>query len=116
MAEELSQEVFLRVYKSRGNYEPSAKFTTWLFRIATHLALNWIRDGRSEKSQTSLDKEATDGAGRQVPDRRRTVEQELLYQAKLREVRHAIQCLSAKQWAAVMMHKYEEMDMRRSRV
>src|SRR5271155_1152247 len=110
VAEELSQEVFLRVYKSRGNYQPSAKFTTWLFRIGTHLALNWIRDGRNEKSQTSLDKETADGAGRQVPDRRRTVEQELLYQAKLGEVRQAIHSLPAKQRAAVMMHKYEGME------
>jgi RNA polymerase sigma-70 factor, ECF subfamily len=110
VAEELTQEVFLRVYKSRASYEPSAKFTTWLFRIGTHLALNWIRDGRHEKSQTSLDKEMAGGTSRQVPDRRRTVEQELLYQAKLREVRQAIRSLPAKQRAAVMMHKYEEME------
>jgi RNA polymerase sigma-70 factor, ECF subfamily len=110
VAEELSQEVFLRVYKSRGNYEPSAKFTTWLFRIATHLALNSIRDGRHEKSQTSLDKETMDGGTRQFPDRRRTVEQELLYEAKLGEVRQAISNLPAKQRAAVMMHKYQEME------
>jgi len=37
VAEELAQEVFLRVYRSREGYEPTAKFTTWLFRIATHL-------------------------------------------------------------------------------
>jgi len=110
VAEELTQEVFLRVYKSRGNYEPSAKFTTWLFRIGTHLALNWIRDGRNEKSQTSLDKETTDGVSKQVPDRRWTVEQELVHEAKLREVRQAIHNLPAKQRAAVMMHKYEEME------
>jgi RNA polymerase sigma-70 factor (ECF subfamily) len=110
VAEELAQEVFLRVYRSRGNYESSAKFTTWLFRIGTHLALNWIRDGRNEKSQTSLDKETADGGSRQVPDRRRTVEQELLYEAKLGEVRQAIHSLPAKQRAAVMMHKYEEME------
>jgi RNA polymerase sigma-70 factor (ECF subfamily) len=109
VAEELTQEVFLRVYKSRGNYEPTAKFTTWVFRIATHLALNWIRDGRSEKSQTSLDREAANGTGRQVPDRHRTVEQELVHQAKLREVREAVKGLPAKQRAAVMMHKYREM-------
>jgi len=102
VAEELAQEVFLRVYKSRGNYEPSAKFTTWLFRIGTHLALNSIRDGRNEKSQTSLDQE--------LPDRRRTVEQELLYEARLGEVRQAIYSLPAKQRAAVMMHKYEELE------
>jgi RNA polymerase sigma-70 factor (ECF subfamily) len=110
VAEELTQEVFLRVFKSRHSYQPSAKFTTWLFRIGTHLALNWIRDGRNEKSQTSLDKETADGVTRQVPDRRRTVEQELLYEAKLGEVRRAISSLPAKQRAAVMMHKYEEME------
>jgi len=110
VAEELTQEVFLRVYNSRGNYEPSAKFTTWLFRIATHLALNSIRDGRNEKSHTSLDKVTTEGATRQVPDLRRTVEQELLYEAKLGEVRQAIRSLPAKQRAAVMMHKYDEME------
>ena len=48
VAEELAQEVFLRVYRSRATYEPTAKFTTWLFRIATHLALNWLRDGKNE--------------------------------------------------------------------
>src|SRR6202158_4463558 len=40
-AEELAQEVFLRVYRSRTSYEPSAKFTTWLYRIATNLAVNY---------------------------------------------------------------------------
>src|SRR3989440_7800726 len=64
VAEELAQEVFLRVYRSRSTYEPTAKFTTWLFRIATHVALNWIRDGRSEKLQESLDRETVEGATR----------------------------------------------------
>jgi RNA polymerase sigma-70 factor, ECF subfamily len=110
VSEELAQEVFLRVYRSRGTYEPTAKFTTWLFRIATHLALNWIRDGRNEKLQESLDQETSEGATRQVADRGRTVEQELVYQVKLREVRQAIETLPAKQRAAVVMHKYEELE------
>jgi RNA polymerase sigma-70 factor (ECF subfamily) len=110
VAEELAQEVFLRVYRSRSTYEPTAKFTTWLFRIATHLALNWIRDGKNEKLQESLDQETSDGTSIQVPDRGRTVEQEMLYQAKLREVRQAIEALPSKQRAAVLMHKYEEME------
>jgi RNA polymerase sigma-70 factor (ECF subfamily) len=110
VSEELAQEVFLRVYRSRSTYEPTAKFTTWLFRIATHLALNWIRDGRNEKTQESLDRETADGATRQIADRGRTVEQELLYQARLAEVRRAIETLPAKQRAAVLMHKYEEME------
>lgn len=108
VAEELAQEVFLRVFRFRTSYEPTAKFTTWLFRIATHLGLNSIRDGRHEKAQESLDREI-DGATRQVKDRCRTVEQELVYRAKLREVRQAIESLPSKQRAAVLMHKYEEL-------
>src|SRR5437762_4374443 len=60
VAEELAQEVFLRVYRSRRTYEPTAKFTTWLFRIATHLALNSLRDGRYEKFQEPLDDGSAD--------------------------------------------------------
>jgi RNA polymerase sigma-70 factor (ECF subfamily) len=110
VAEELAQEVFLRVYKSRSTYEPSAKFTTWLFRIATHLGLNWIRDGRTECRQESLDEETAEGATRQVADRARSVEQVLVHRAKLKEVRRAIACLPSKQRAAVLMHKYDEME------
>jgi RNA polymerase sigma-70 factor (ECF subfamily) len=110
VAEELAQEVFLRVYKSRSTYEPSAKFTTWLFRIATHLGLNWIRDGRNERLQESLDRETTEGATRQIADLARNVEQELVYRVKLVEVRQAIEALPSKQRAAVLMHKYEEME------
>src|SRR6201998_2749536 len=55
VAEELAQEVFLRVYRSRSTYEPTAKFTTWLFRIATHLALNALRDGKNQRAEARLD-------------------------------------------------------------
>lgn len=110
VAEELAQEVFLRVYRSRESYEPTAKFTTWLFRIATHLALNHIRDGKNEKTQESLDQEAQDGLSRQVADRQPNVEQEMIRQAKMQEIRRAIESLPAKQRAAVLMHKYQEME------
>jgi len=110
VAEELAQEVFLRVYRSRGTYEPTAKFTTWLFRIATHLALNSLRDGKNERSQERLDDDSSDMPGRQVSDRRPSVEQSLVYQAKLDEIRRAIAALPEKQRAAVLMHKYEEME------
>ncbi len=110
VAEELAQEVFLRVYRSRGSYEPSAKFTTWLFRIATHLALNWIRDGKNEKGQESLDADVQDGISRQVADRQISVEQQMIRDVRLREVRQAIESLPEKQRAAVLMHKYEEME------
>jgi RNA polymerase sigma-70 factor (ECF subfamily) len=110
VAEELAQEVFLRVYRSRGTYEPTAKFTTWLFRIATHLALNALRDNRNERLQDRLDDDSSEMPVRQVSDTRPTVEQSLVYQAKLAEVRRAIAALPDKQRAAVLMHKYEEME------
>jgi len=109
ISEELAQEVFLRVYRSRSTYEPTAKFTTWLFRIATHVALNSIRDGKKEKGHESLDVEI-EGMERQVADCQPTVEQEMIQNVKLREVRQAIEALPAKQRAAVLMHKYEGLD------
>lgn len=121
VAEELAQEAFLRVYKSRETYEPTAKFTTWLFRIATHLALNHIRDGKNEKNQDRIDGSGTvvnkaeeqDGGGggsRQVVERGLNVEQSMLRRARMEEIRQAIDALPDKQRAAVMMHKYEELD------
>src|SRR6202012_5887412 len=110
VAEELAQEVFLRVFRSRASYERTAKFTTWLFRIATHLALNSLRDGKHERLQESLDKDTDDRPARQVSDRRPTAEDSMVYQARLREVRDAIATLPEKQRAAVLMHKYEEME------
>jgi len=110
ISEELAQEVFLRVYRSRETYEPTAKFTTWLFRIATHLALNWIRDGKKEKSNESLSEEVMEGVERQVADRQPSVEQAMIFEVKVREIRKAIEALPEKQRAAVLMHKYQGLD------
>jgi RNA polymerase sigma-70 factor (ECF subfamily) len=110
VAEELAQEVFLRVYRSRATYEPTAKFTTWLFRIATHLALNALRDGKNERLQERLDDDTAELPVRQVSDGRPSVEQRMVYQAKLDEIRRAVGALPEKQRAAVLMHKYEEME------
>ena len=108
IAEELAQDVFLRVYRARKGYVPNAKFTTWLFRIATHIALNAIRDGRGERGTESLDDQ--EARASELPDRRRTIEQAMLEDARLAEVRRAVQALPAKQRAAVLMHKYQELD------
>ncbi len=110
VAEELAQEVFLRVYRSRSTYEPTAKFTTWLFRIATHLALNALRDGKHEKLQERLDDTSGDVPARQVSDKQPTVEASMVYESRLEEVRQAVATLPEKQRAAVLMHKYQEME------
>jgi len=109
VAEELAQEVFLRVYRSRNTYEPTARFTTWLFRIATHLALNFLRDRKDERFQ-HLDDGAGGATARELRDKCPTVEQSLLQEARFQEIRRAIGLLPDKQRAAVLMHKYEEME------
>jgi RNA polymerase sigma-70 factor (ECF subfamily) len=110
IAEELAQEVFLRVYRSRSSYAPTAKFKTWLFRIATHLALNWLRDERHARGQERLDDGPADLPARQISDRRPSVEQEMVHEVKREEIRQAVAALPEKQRAAVLMHKYEEME------
>jgi RNA polymerase sigma-70 factor (ECF subfamily) len=115
VSEEISQEVFLRVYRSRETYEPTAKFTTWLFRIATHLALNWLRDGKNERGHQRLDaprdsEKDGDLPAREVSDRKPSVEQRMVRETRLQEIRDAIALLPEKQRAAVLMHKYEEME------
>jgi RNA polymerase sigma-70 factor (ECF subfamily) len=110
VAEELAQEVFLRVYRSRQTYEPTAKFTTWLFRIATHLALNSLRDAKHERLQERLDEVSDDAPSRQVTDARPSVETSMVKEAKLAEIRQAVASLPEKQRAAVLMHKYQELE------
>jgi RNA polymerase sigma-70 factor (ECF subfamily) len=110
VAEELAQEVFLRVYRSRATYEPTAKFTTWLFRIATHLALNALRDGKNERLQERIDGDATEMPFRQISDTKPSPEAVMVREARLEEVRRAVATLPEKQRAAVLMHKYQEME------
>src|SRR6266498_4944679 len=68
IAEELAQEAFLRAYRSRARYEPTARFTTWLYRIATRLAWNWMRDNRRTLHHASLEQEREDRRPLDIPD------------------------------------------------
>ncbi len=114
VAEDLVQEVFLRVYRARKKYAPNAKFTTWLFRIATNLALNTLRDTRHRQREVSLDQtgepEGSDLPALELPDRQPGVEQQLLARDRAELIRRAIHTLPEKQRAAVLLHKYHELD------
>ena len=114
VAEELAQEVFLRVYRARKGYAPSAKFTTWMFRIATNLALNSVRDNRNRQMEISMDQAVDVGdderSATEVPDRTPTVEQVLVARSRSELILRAIHALPEKQRAAVLLHKYQELD------
>jgi RNA polymerase sigma-70 factor, ECF subfamily len=112
-AEDLAQEVFLRVYRSRATYEPSAKFTTWLYRIATNLAVNHARDTRHDRPENVVSLDEPDeetGSTMDVADRTPTVEQEILRRERLAAIRQKVQNLPERQRMAVVMHKYQQMD------
>ena len=115
-AEDLAQEVFLRVYRARKDYVPSAKFTTWLFRIATNLALNSVRDNRYQRMEVSIDApviaDAEEGDERtlDVAEKHPNIEQHLIEEARRKMIRHAVEKLPEKQRAAVLLHKYQELD------
>jgi RNA polymerase sigma-70 factor (ECF subfamily) len=112
-AEDLAQEVFLRVYRSRTGYEASAKFTTWLYRIATNLAVNHARDTRHERpdNQVSLDEpDEETGTTMDVADNSLTVEQAILRRERMEAIRAKVQNLPERQRMAVIMHKYQQMD------
>lgn len=114
-AEELAQEVFLRVYRSRQSYEASAKFNTWLYRIATNLAVNHARDTRHERPENTLRLDEPDqdtGTTPDLADGSLTAEEQMLHRERMAVVRQKVQALPERQRIAVIMHKYQQMDYR----
>ena len=115
VAEELAQEVFLRVYRSRESYRAEAKFTTWLYRIATNLAVNHARDTRHERAAQSVYLDAPDeetGTTPEVADDEPSVEQRLLREERMAAIRKHVMALPERQRMAVLMHKYQGLDYR----
>jgi RNA polymerase sigma-70 factor (ECF subfamily) len=113
-AEDLSQEVFLRIYKARKGYKPRAKFSTWLFTIANNLAMNHIR-GKGRHPTVRLEgggggtTTAIRPAAELVPSRDGTASSQMR-QAELSEiVREALDELGEDQKMAVLLNKFEGM-------
>jgi len=114
-AEDLAQEIFLRVYRSRESYEPSAKFSTWLYRIATNLAVNYARDTRHERPENTVSIDEPDeetGLTLDVPDGSLTAEEAILRRERMVAIRQRVEALPERQRMAVIMHKYQQMDYR----
>ena len=115
VAEELAQEVFLRVYRSRQGYAASAKFTTWLYRIATNLAVNHARDTKYERPENMVNIDEPDtetGMTVDVADSGLNAEQVILRRERLAAIRSQVEALPERQRVAVLMHKYQGMDYR----
>ena len=113
VAEEMAQEVFLRVYRARETYRAEARFTTWLYRIATNLAVNYARDTKNERTAPTIHLDEPDpetGSLHDVADVTPTVEADLLRDERMKAIRAHVMALPERQRTAVLMHKYQEMD------
>ena len=114
VAEDLTQEVFLRIYRARRGYVPTARFSTWLFRIANNLASNSRRDRGRRKEVTLAGSESGPLGPR--PQEQLAVEKSAFLptrQLDKREmqtiVQKALESLNDRQRVAVLLHKYEDM-------
>src|SRR5215471_14482711 len=113
VAEELAQEVFLRVYRSRQTYRAEARFTTWLYRIATNLGVNHARDTKHERAAQNVYLDQPDpetGTTPDVADSTPSVEHDLVRDERMRAIRQHVMALPERQKIAVLMHKYQGMD------
>lgn len=107
-AEDIAQQVFIRVWKSASRYEPQARFTTWLFTIARNLVFNEVRRRRRKPTVSVQEREET--THRTLEDLHGRSPDEDLLQAELeRSVDRAIEDLPEKQRLAVVLRRYEEM-------
>jgi RNA polymerase sigma-70 factor (ECF subfamily) len=113
VAEELAQEVFLRVYRSRETYRAEARFSTWLYRIATNLGVNHARDNRHERTASTVYLDEPDpetGTTPDVADSTPSAEANMLRRERMNAIRQYVMALPERQKTAVLMHKYEGMD------
>ncbi len=112
-AEDLAQEVFLRVYRSRKDYHPQAKFATWLFTIANNLALNAFRR-RQRKPAIQLEVHDSGPLGPRpaenlVYDKAPAPDHRLDHQELASVVRQALTKLNERQRMVVVLNKFEDM-------
>lgn len=110
VAQELAQEVFLRVYLARHTYEPAAEFTTWLYCIAANHARKWIR--RQRRLHQDIDALTPKALHRWTADYTPTPEKLLLERERHARAEHIINSLPERQKAAVILHKYEGCEYR----
>jgi RNA polymerase sigma-70 factor (ECF subfamily) len=114
-AEDLAQEVFLRIYRSREGYQVSAKFTTWLYRIAINLAVNYARDTRHERPENTVYLDEPDqetGLAVEIAEDSPSAEEAIVRRERLVAIRQRVRSLPERQRMAVIMHKYQQMDYR----
>jgi RNA polymerase sigma-70 factor (ECF subfamily) len=102
-SEDLAQEVFLRIYRSAGQYRPEAKFSTWLYKIATNVSLTYVK--KKSNNNVSLD-EIDDAGDAGNPDL--DIADDIIYRKEMMNVIfEAMESLPEREKVAIMLCKYE---------
>lgn len=102
-SEDLAQEVFLRVYRSAKNYRPEAKFTTWLYKIATNVSLTHLKGRPKNLSLDELEETKGD-----IEDGRTEVTDDIIYRKEMKEhIFKALESLPERERISIMLCKYE---------
>ncbi len=113
-AEDLAQEVFLRVFRGRKTYHPRAKFSTWLFTIANNLALNHLRNRQRKPIRTLTGRDSGPLGPRpaeQIVEGREHQPDHAMQERELAAiVREALETLNERQKVAVVLNKFEDMN------
>jgi RNA polymerase sigma-70 factor (ECF subfamily) len=113
VAEELAQEVFIKVHDAAPTYRPEAKFTTWLFRIATNVCLNETRRAHYKARHESLDSpvgDDPDARPLELADTTRLGADTLLERRAVSDsIKQALATLPEKQRIAFILNKYQEL-------
>jgi len=113
-SEDLAHEVFIKAFQSAPKYEPKAAFSTWLYRIATNVTLNYLRDHKPRLSRSlDSDLEGEEGAPRlEIRDARALIDDQLMERERVIQIRQALASLPENQRLAVVLTKYQELSLK----
>ncbi len=108
-ARDLAQEVFIRVWQAAKSYEPKAKFTTWIYRIAANLCLNELKSAGRKKlilfSDVNGEKAGVESFSAGTP----SGEDLLLAEERIRQISEALQSLPENQRMALILKRYDNL-------
>ncbi len=110
-AKDLAQEVFLKVWQSAQNYEPKAKFTTWIYRITANLCFNELKSARRKKwfSFNRSDEDGEHTFEETLADSAPSAEDLLLEKERSRQISDALQSLPDNQRMALVLKRYDDL-------
>ena len=110
-AQDLAQEVFIKVWQAARDYEPKAKFTTWLYRITVNLCLNELKSSRRKRwfSIHRFDEDSEKTMDEILPDDAPSAEDLLLAKERSRQISEALQSLPDNQRMALILKRYDDL-------